>query len=89
MFYSYKITIIFSKSIFDIPKFPNRLDAVIVFILISVFMTVEWFGRNNEYAIEKFLFKLDRPRRFLCYYVIIFCMFYFYAKQQQFIYFQF
>jgi len=83
------LSTIFSKSIFDIPVFPNRSSAVIVFVLISVFMTIEWFGRNNEYAIEKILFKLNRPWRFVCYYTILFCMFYFYAKQQQFIYFQF
>jgi D-alanyl-lipoteichoic acid acyltransferase DltB (MBOAT superfamily) len=51
---------IFSKSLFTIPVFPARKQALITMILVMLFMVIEWFGRDNEYAIEK-LNSIKRP----------------------------
>ncbi|MDW5288846.1 MBOAT family O-acyltransferase [Formosa sp. PL04] len=80
---------IFSSSIFTIPEFENRTGAILVFLGIIVFMCMEWIGKTSEYAIEKFGIAWKRQYRWAFYYILIFCIFYFYAKPQQFIYFQF
>ncbi|CDF80237.1 membrane bound O-acyl transferase MBOAT family protein [Formosa agariphila KMM 3901] len=80
---------IFSSSLFSIPEFAQRTNAVAVFLGIIVFMSIEWFGKTNEYAIETLGSNWKRLYRWCFYYVLVFCIFYFYAKPQQFIYFQF
>jgi len=80
---------IFSKSLFTLPDFGDRLGALTVFLLIVLFFAIEWMGRTNEYAIEKLLLKSKRRYRWTFYYVIVFMIFYFAGQQQQFIYFQF
>jgi len=50
---------------------------------------VEWQGKNDQYAIEKILNKYNRPVRWAMYYGIVFIIFWFSGKQQEFIYFQF
>uniref|UniRef100_UPI0039BDC436 MBOAT family O-acyltransferase n=1 Tax=Formosa sp. 3Alg 14/1 TaxID=3382190 RepID=UPI0039BDC436 len=80
---------IFSSSLFTIPEFANRTGALVVFLGIIGFMCIEWLGKTNEYAIEKLGQTWRRPFRWAFYYILVFCIFYFYAKPQQFIYFQF
>jgi D-alanyl-lipoteichoic acid acyltransferase DltB (MBOAT superfamily) len=76
---------IFSKSIISIPyDFPKTQIILIVF-----FILMEWLGREHNYAIEKFGFKWPRIFRLAFYYIIVFSLFYFGGKEQQFIYFQF
>lgn len=58
-------------------------------LIISALMAVEWIGRENQYAIEKAFANRGRPIRFAFYYLIVFTIFWFSGKQQQFIYFQF
>lgn len=83
------LSIIFSETFISIPEFANRTNALILLLFIVVFTLIEWLGRTNNYAIEKFGFKWNQPMRWAFYYVLIFCIFYFQAEQQQFIYFQF
>jgi hypothetical protein len=52
-------------------------------------MIIEWFGRENQYAIEKLGIKWKRHFRWAIYYMIIIIIFWFAGKEQQFIYFQF
>ncbi len=80
---------IFSRSLFSIPDFANRKDALVILLLIIVFFFIEWLGRDCEYAIEKMGSQWKRHYKWGFYYSIVFCIFYFNAKQQQFIYFQF
>lgn len=80
---------IFSSSLFTFPAFHNQIGAFITLILICFFFFIEWIGREQNYAIEKIGLQWKRAYRWSFYYVLIFCLFYFYAKQQQFIYFQF
>lgn len=54
------IETIFSKSLISIPAFPARKQAAITMFLVLLFMTIEWFGRDSEYAIER-INKLNKP----------------------------
>ena len=83
------LSIIFSKSIFSIPHFHERLQALTTLILIVFFIIIEWFGKENQYAIAKLGIKWKRPLRWAIYYSIIIIIFWFSGQQQQFIYFQF
>jgi len=83
------ISEILSSSLFTIPKFAGMQSALTTIILVGIFTLVEWVGREEQYAIARLENKLKRPMRFAIYYLIIFVIFWFGAKEQQFIYFQF
>jgi alginate O-acetyltransferase complex protein AlgI len=77
---------IFSKSLFSIPT----IKPYYLILLGSLFMLVEWLGREQKYAIANLGLKWKRPFRYAIYYAIIISIFYFASKEeQQFIYFQF
>ncbi len=46
------ISEIFSASLLSIPIFTSRLNALKLVILIIIFLIVEWFGRENEFALN-------------------------------------
>lgn len=60
-----------------------------LFFIIFLFMTVEWFGRKNNYAIEQIYLNKNRLVRWGFYYTIIGAIIYFSGEEQAFIYFQF
>ena len=80
---------IFSKSLLTVPAFTGRGDAPLVLFLILVFMTIEWFGREGKYGLEKIGLNWKRFYRYLLYVSIIVCLFLFSGEHQEFIYFQF
>lgn len=80
---------IFSKSLFTIPDFVGKGNALLLTVMITIFMMVEWFGREDQYAIEKLSLRFKKPVRLAFYYSIIFFIFYFTGKPQEFFYFQF
>lgn len=85
---------IFSSSIFSIPNIIEQGTNLSIFpktivLLLILFLLIEWIGRDNQYAIEKLGFKWKVPFRFAFYYTIIFAIFWYSGKSQQFIYFQF
>ncbi|MDX2246874.1 MAG: MBOAT family O-acyltransferase [Bacteroidia bacterium] len=80
---------IFSTSLFSIPRFPFRQEALTTVLLVMFFLTVEWLGREKQYAIEHFGFQWKRPMRWVFYYTLIIGIFWFGGNEQQFIYFQF
>ena len=80
---------IFSSSLFEIPKFTDRRNSLIVILLTSIFVFVEWLGREQQFAIQNLGNNWNRPLRHLMYYTIIIAIFWFGGKEQQFIYFQF
>ena len=80
---------IFSRSTFTMPKFDDMAKGLTTIILIILFLLVEWRGRESQFAIENIGLKWKRPLRHAMYYVIIFAIFWFGGKEQQFIYFQF
>ena len=79
------ISQIFSRSLFSIPTIIPK----VTFILITIFLIIEWFGRENQYALEKFGLKIPKVIRCSLYYILVFAIFYFAGSEQQFIYFQF
>ena len=83
------LSTIFSKSLFSIPHFSGMRDALITLILISIFIAVEWVGRNEQYAIENIGIKWKKFTRWAFYLIVIFTIIIFGGKQQEFIYFQF
>lgn len=83
------ISKIFSKSTFSIPVFDGRPKALTTIILIFIFVIIEWYGRERQYAISHLGIGLKRPYRYAIYYTIIFAIYWFGGKEQQFIYFQF
>jgi len=60
-----------------------------ILIFIVIFMIIEWFGREQQYAIARLGFSWPKPVRWAFYYCILFAIFLFAGTQQQFIYFQF
>jgi D-alanyl-lipoteichoic acid acyltransferase DltB (MBOAT superfamily) len=80
---------IFSISFFSIPVFNERFLAMQTLVLVFIFMVIEWLGRENQYALAKLGLKWHAVYRFSLYYLIIFSLYWYSGKEQQFIYFQF
>jgi D-alanyl-lipoteichoic acid acyltransferase DltB (MBOAT superfamily) len=75
----------FSASLFTKPT----ITPYILFFLIIFFMTIEWLGREEEYALNKFGLNWPKFIRRGFYMLLITAIFLFSTKEQQFIYFQF
>ena len=83
------ISEIFSGSLFTIPDFDGRIEALTTLILTGIFVVVEWNGREGQYAISNLGLRWFKPVRYAMYYAIILAIFWFGGEEQQFIYFQF
>ncbi|WP_282056656.1 MBOAT family O-acyltransferase [Maribacter luteus] len=83
------ISEIFSASIFKYPNFPGIKESMITLLMVFLFTSVEWFGREGQFAIERIGMKWNRVIRWFFYFAIIAFIFIFTGKEQQFIYFQF
>lgn len=62
---------------------------VIAIILLLIFILIEWLGREHKYAIAYIDKCFNKSVRILFYYLIVFAIFWFGGKEEQFIYFQF
>jgi D-alanyl-lipoteichoic acid acyltransferase DltB (MBOAT superfamily) len=82
------ISEIFSESLFTYPQLSN-IRFVFPSLLIFVFMLIEWFGRNNKYAIENVSSIKNRFVRWLIYGSLLLVIIIFFKNNQEFIYFQF
>jgi len=81
---------IFSPSFFTLSYFPNVDRAITMVVLIIIFMSLEWLGREDEYAIEKLGLAWKRSLRWGMYFSLIISIFYFMPEEaEEFIYFQF
>lgn len=80
---------IFSRSTFSIPYFENTLMATRTFLILFLFIVIEWLGREQHFAIEKLGLKWKPPLRYTMYYGIIIAIIWFSGNAQEFIYFQF
>ncbi|MBD1432780.1 MBOAT family protein [Sphingobacterium sp. DN00404] len=76
---------IFSKSLFSIPT----IQPYYIVLLIILFILIEWFGREEQYAIANLGLKWRKLFRYAFYYAIIITIFWYAGKEHQFIYFQF
>jgi D-alanyl-lipoteichoic acid acyltransferase DltB (MBOAT superfamily) len=83
------ISEIFSSSLFRIPIYEKDDFVKPIFLLVFIFVIIEWLGREQQYAIAQLGLKWKWPLRYLMYYTIIIVIFWFGGKQQEFIYFQF
>ncbi|MFB9054533.1 MBOAT family O-acyltransferase [Formosa undariae] len=81
---------ILSPSFFEIPHFFGMGKAVTTIVLILIFMFVEWFGRRDEYGLEKIGFTWNKSIRLGFYMFIIFLIgMFMQTDESPFIYFQF
>lgn len=78
-----------STSLFSIPNYENKIGSLWVILACFVFIVLEWFGRTNEYAIEKYILNWPNWLRKSFYYGLIFCILYFGNTNQKYIYFDF
>ena len=85
------ISKIFSPSLFKIPYFQGIGNSYSICILTLLFILIEWFGREKEYAIKNFGFNWPRPYRWTFYYALLLVIYHFSLRgtNSQFIYFQF
>ena len=79
------IATICSKSLLSVPEIKPQL----VFVVLVVFILIEWSGRTTNYALEKLAFSKPRWVRWALYLFLIGCLFQFSGQEQPFIYFQF
>ncbi|MFD2916256.1 MBOAT family O-acyltransferase [Psychroserpens luteus] len=80
--YIYKL---FDITIFSLPE----IRPTFLFLLLFIFILIEWVGRRNLFALEKIWLKYPRPVRLFIYYLIVVTIFLYGGKEQEFIYFQF
>ncbi len=91
---------IFSKTLFQSIDFPDDSFSKIPFyesetlfmptmFLLVFFIIIEWFGREHQYALEKFGLKWHKLLRWSFYLFIFIIIYYFAGAKQVFIYFQF
>jgi D-alanyl-lipoteichoic acid acyltransferase DltB (MBOAT superfamily) len=79
------ISKIFSSSLFSVPT----IKPIVLFLLLLLFIIIEWIGREQQYAIARIGTIQNKPFRYAMYYAIITAIFWFSGVEQQFIYFQF
>jgi D-alanyl-lipoteichoic acid acyltransferase DltB (MBOAT superfamily) len=81
---------LFSLTLFSFPEFSAKWSTLAILPLIFFMITIEWFGREYEFAIEKIELKHKRFLRWTFYSVIIFIIgMYMQTTETPFIYFQF
>ncbi len=88
------LSIIFSNSLFEVPYFIEKETGIQIlpkkiFLGLLMFSLMEWFGRENKYAIEKLGARWRSEFRYLLYYAIMLSIMLFGGEEEQFIYFQF
>ncbi|MEO1032024.1 MAG: MBOAT family O-acyltransferase [Bacteroidota bacterium] len=79
------ISKIVSISFFSTPSFITTK----MLLIICAFIIIEWIGRRDQYAIEKLGLSWRPMFRYTFYYILIFTIWQFGGKEQEFIYFQF
>lgn len=83
------ISEMFSKTLFTYPAYENDDANKILFILLLIFILIEWLGRKGQYAISGIDVFERRVFRWGIYLSIGLLIFIFQGEQQEFIYFQF
>lgn len=80
---------IFSPSLFTMPDYPEMRKSLITIISVTIFLLIEWKGRDHQYAISQLGLSWKKTYRYVLYYLMIFVIYCFTGEKQQFIYFQF
>ena len=76
---------IFSNSLFSYPEVGSKK----IILLIAVFISIEWLGRKEEYALSQLDKKMKQPFRWALYFSLVLVLFLYTGEKQDFIYFQF
>lgn len=76
---------IFSFSFFELPQ----VLPLQTFSLLFLFISIEWVGRFDNFAIEKMTLKWNKTLKYSFYYLLVLMIMYYHGKNFQFIYFQF
>ena len=85
------LTEMLSLSLFSVPKFPGLTGALRTIILVFGFVVVEWFGRDQQFALA-YLGRFERSRaaRWIVYaFIILLTGVFMQTEETPFIYFQF
>jgi D-alanyl-lipoteichoic acid acyltransferase DltB (MBOAT superfamily) len=77
------------SSYFDAYQFALTKVGVMIPFFVAVFLVIEWFGREQPFALAKISLRWPLAARWSFYYSLIFFLILFGGKEQQFIYFQF
>ena len=85
----YFIRKLFSKSLVHWPHFNDMGLFKLVFILVMIFILVEWFGRRYHFALQLVDLVKIKWLRYFIYYIIVMMIFLLGGTSNQFIYFQF
>ena len=80
---------IFSRSTFTMPYLESTLTATRTLLILCLFIIIEWLGREQHFALERFGLKWKPLFRYAMYYAIIIAIVWFSGNPQEFIYFQF
>ncbi|PWA04848.1 MBOAT family O-acyltransferase [Flavobacterium psychrotolerans] len=80
---------ILSSSLLKVPQFRGITKALTTLLLSAAFFLIEWLGRENDFAIQKFGFSWSSKFRWMFYLILVAFIFYFAGKEQVFIYFNF
>ncbi len=83
---------IFSESLFQIPIVDKYLlfKLASIALLLSLFLIIEWLGRENEYAIEGIRVRTNKKVLRWSFYLLVWSLVFIYSgNEQEFIYFQF
>ena len=83
------ISEIFSNTLFTYPTYDKDDSKKTIFILLFIFIIIEWIGREKQFAIQQLGLKWVWPLRLTMYFIILIIIFWFGGSEQQFIYFQF
>jgi alginate O-acetyltransferase complex protein AlgI len=82
------IKIIFSDSLFIIPKFNDSQRAIPIILLLLCFISMEWIAKKYDHVLQ-ILNSKSKLFRWSFYYILVITIFIFAGSTQQFIYFQF
>jgi D-alanyl-lipoteichoic acid acyltransferase DltB (MBOAT superfamily) len=80
---------ILDKSLFSFPMIKKMDNFLILLSMIALLFIQEWFGRFDKHALEKSIFSLVRPLRWIYYLLLFSAVFLLGGQEQEFIYFQF
>ena len=85
------ISEIFSSSLFTAPRFEGMENIFTTSVLITIFLLIEWKGRENQYALEGLKNVNLKPIRWLSYVFILLAIYFYgnFGDTVEFIYFQF
>jgi alginate O-acetyltransferase complex protein AlgI len=83
------LKIMFSGSLFSIPHFPGRFICLVITLITIIYFIIEWFGKEDLYAISSIGTKFPAITRWSFYYILATTIFFFAGLGHKFIYFQF